>query len=176
MENDNTSNIQRFRLENEQGVLECELEAIFQTSDIRSQDIIARLREIDKEIDLNFKQGELIQEEIYNNTSHADKLDYIIAASCGFLTGLIDVFFVGTFSLDRGKAWSNKTVNNFVMDVAKKCGYSGDRLDGAIKFLEDKYKIASDNAFSGQGIGVSPKSHHLDDFAHHPTIIGLLFS
>lgn len=167
---------QSFAIENGIGILECEFESVSQTNDIRYRDIINRLEEIDLEIKANEKQDEYIREKIDNNTSHADKLDYIVSAGCGALAGLIDVFFVGEFSLDRGKSWSNRQADSFIMSVAKKTGYTGNRLDGAIKFLEDKFKLASDRSFWGKKIGVSAKSHHLDDFAHHPTLVGLLFS
>ena len=100
----------------------------------------------------------------------------MVAVGSGILAGLVDSFWVGTFDFKRGKAWSNKKVNDFVMKVAKSKGYEGERLDRAIKFLEDKFKIPSDNIWSGKDLGISARSHHLDDLAHHPTPIGLFFS
>lgn len=47
-------------------------------------------------------------------------------------------------------------------------------LQRAIKKLEEAYKIPSDNLFSGAGIGVDATTHHLDDLAHHPTVLGLV--
>ncbi|WP_028560536.1 hypothetical protein [Paenibacillus pinihumi] len=78
--------------------------------------------------------------------------------------------------MDRGKAWSNQITNDFVMKVVKAQGYEGNRLDGAIKFLEGKFHIPGDNIWKGKNVGISAKSHHLDDLAHHPTPIGLFFS
>lgn len=49
-------------------------------------------------------------------------------------------------------------------------------LGKSIKVLEEKYKIPSDNLWNGQNVGISAKSHHLDDLAHHPSIIGLAAS
>ena len=49
-------------------------------------------------------------------------------------------------------------------------------LASSIKTLEDKYKIPSDNLWSGKDAGISTKSHHLDDLAHHPSVIGLAAS
>lgn len=46
----------------------------------------------------------------------------------------------------------------------------------AVKFFEDKYSIPSDNVWNTKGSTISSKSHHLDDVAHHPTIIGLTAS
>ena len=168
--------IAKYKVEDNDAVIEYELVPFFQTTDSRSNDVISNLNEVNKELEENAKQLEIIKSQIDINTSHADKLDYVVAACCGIMTGFIDVFFVGKFDFRNAKAWSNKTVNEFVMSIAKKTGYKGDRLDGAIKYLEDHYQVAYDNSFSGQNIGVSAKSHHLDDFAHHPNIIGLFFS
>ena len=49
-------------------------------------------------------------------------------------------------------------------------------LSSSIKTLEKKYKIPSDSLWNGKDNGISAKSHHLDDLAHHPTIIGLTVS
>ena len=70
------------------------------------------------------------------------------------------------------------------MNIAKKKGYNGQKkngvvkfkLNGAINFLEDEFKIPSDNIWSGKNININSKSHHLDDLAHHPTLVGLIAS
>jgi len=49
-----------------------------------------------------------------------------------------------------------------------------DVLRRAIKYFEDKYKLPGDNIHQNAGLGISPSSHHLDDLAHHPTLLGLL--
>lgn len=174
--NEENLTVAKYKVEDNDAVIEFELVPFFKTTDSRSSDVISNLDEVNKELEENAKQLEVIKSQIDINTNHADKLDCVVAACCGIMTGFIDVFFVGKFDFRQAKAWSNKTVNEFVMDVAKKSGYKGDRLDGAIKFLEDHYQVANDNSFSGSNIGVNAKSHHLDDFAHHPNIIGLFFS
>ena len=174
--NEENLTLAKYKVEDNDAVIEFELVPFFKTTDSRSNDVISNLDEVNKELEENAKQLEVIKSQIDINTNHADKLDCVVAACCGIMTGFIDVFFVGKFDFRQAKAWSNKTVNEFVMDVAKKSGYKGDRLDGAIKFLEDHYQVANDNSFSGSNIGVNAKSHHLDDFAHHPNIVGLFFS
>ncbi|MBQ3044410.1 MAG: hypothetical protein IJD49_00500 [Clostridia bacterium] len=47
-------------------------------------------------------------------------------------------------------------------------------LKKAIKFFEDKYKLLGDDVHQTAGRGISPSSHHLDDLAHHPSLLGLL--
>ena len=75
-------------------------------------------------------------------TNHADGFDYAIAVGTGILCGLIDSFFVGEFNFERGKAKSHKQVNQFIQKFAKLNGYKGDRLNGAIDFLEKKFPVA----------------------------------
>lgn len=107
-----------------------------------------------------------------NLTNHADKLDYTIAVGSGILCGMIDVFFVGEFSLDRGKEWGNKKVNSFVTKIAKMTGCKDCDLPKSIKHLE-QFGLSSDSVTPKFGGGLQ---HHLRDFAHHPTIVGLCFS
>jgi len=133
--------------------------------------------------------------DIERLTSHADGIDYAVAVSCGIIAGLIDSIFVGEWNFANAKAASNEKVNRKVIEFAKKQGYDGDRLDGAIRFLEKKYPLPGDGAWAGSGINldvvndknigdeiakklldseVTAKTHHLDDFCHHPTLVGLI--
>lgn len=57
--------------------------------------------------------------------------------------------------------------------TAKILGCESDDLKNCVKFLEDKFPIPADGNASDFGGGLQ---HHLRDFAHHPTIIGLIFS
>ncbi|GHT78023.1 hypothetical protein FACS1894104_0580 [Actinomycetota bacterium] len=103
----------------------------------------------------------------------ADKWDCSIAAASGILAGMLDVFWVGEFSLKRGRDVASHGVDNFVVKTAKLLGFKKDDLTGAVIFLEDKFRIPSDGNTPDFGGG---KQHHLRDFAHHPTIAGLMFS
>ena len=84
-------------------------------------DIDGRLKKIEKKISR-------YDETVDRLTNHADKVDYIVAASCGLLTGLIDAFFIGdsTDAQEIGKT----PVNNFVESFAKKRLYRGWRSPG----------------------------------------------
>ena len=117
-----------------------------------------------------------LNKDIDRLTSHADGLDITVAVASGVLTGLIDSLWVGAFDFDANKGLSNRDVNKFVMNMAKSRGYEGERLDGAISALEGDFKIPSDNAWKDRDLGISARSHHLDDLAHHPTPIGLAVS
>ena len=103
----------------------------------------------------------------------ADKTDYIVAASCGVLTGLLDAFWVGEFSLSSAQEWGRSKANSFVIKVARMRGYGKDELDGAIRFLEKDAPIPSDQLAAIWGGGLQ---HHFRDFAHHASIVGLVFS
>ena len=107
------------------------------------------------------------------HVDEADKLDYIVAVSSGVLSGLIDVFYVGEFSLDRASEWGRDKIEMVVMKVARVEGYSGDDLNDAIKALEKNHPIAADGNTNDFGGGLQ---HHLRDFSHHFSIGGLFFS
>ena len=143
------------------------------TLDERQKKIISGLSSVEEQIKENKKRINELNIDIDKLTNHADGLDYTIAVASGVLTGLIDSFFVGEFDFKAAKAKSNKQMNQFVMKYAKLKGYKGERLSGAIEFLENKYPVAQDNIWSGKKIGVGSKNHHLDDLAHHPTLLGL---
>ncbi len=114
-----------------------------------------------------------INAEVAKYTNDADWIDNTVAIACGVLCGMVDSFFVGEFSFEKANEWGNQKTNNFVIKTAQRQGYKGNDLAGAVKYLEDKFPIASDKVTNDFGGG---KNHHLRDFSHHPTIVGLLFS
>ena len=125
----------------------------------------ARLDEIDNQIaDLDISIDKL--------TNHADKLDYAVSVASGIISGIIDILFVGKFDLQEGRDWSSEKINDFVTTIAKKQGYEGDDLQGAIRHLE-KFGAPSDSVYNDFGGGLQ---HHLRDFAHHASPVGLVFS
>ena len=111
--------------------------------------------------------------ELGRLTNTADGVDYAVAAASGIVAGIIDVLWVGEFSIERANQWGNKQVEKFVVKVAQMCGYGGDDLAGAVKYLEENFPIAADKATHAFGGGFA---HHLRDFSHHPTPVGLIFS
>ena len=114
-----------------------------------------------------------VDTELERYTNQADRVDYALAVSSGVFCGLLDSLFVGEFSLNEAGRWGNEKVERFVMLVAKRQGYGGDTLAGAVKFLEDAFPIPADKVTTQFGGGLQ---HHLRDFSHHPTPIGLLCS
>ncbi len=110
---------------------------------------------------------------IIREYNKADRTDYIIAACSGVLTGLLDSFWVGEFSLEAAQLWGRSKVNRFVIKTAQLRGYRKNDLEGAVRFLEKDAPMASDQLTAVWGGGLQ---HHFRDFAHHASIGGLIFS
>ena len=91
----------------------------------------------------------------------------------GFLCSLLDIVWVGEFSLEHGRNVASDGVDQFVIKVSKLLGCNEDSIGGCVSYLEEKFPIPSDGNTPDFGGG---KQHHLKDFAHHPTIVGLMFS
>ena len=106
-------------------------------------------------------------------SSQADKYDYLISIGSGVLCGLLDILWVGDFTLERGRGIANDKIDSFVTKTAKLLGCKDDDLNGAVRFLEKRFSVPSDGNTPDFGGGLQ---HHLRDFAHHPTIVGLIFS
>jgi hypothetical protein len=134
-------------------------------------------------------------EEIERLTCQADGLDYTLAVTSGLIAGVIDMIFVGEWDFKNAKAASYENINKKVLKFANKDRdeyktFCEDALDGkgnqrknpldperletAIRYLEWKYPLPGDDTWNGKTNHVTPKSHHLDDFSHHPTLIGMI--
>ena len=164
----------------------------------------AEIAEIDDRLAENAERIKDLDAEIDRLTNHADGLDYTVAVAVGILTGLIDSFFcvIGdpdapagdseTWKDILGKAWEKELgktddlFNKFVMKQAGVDTSNYDNLDSeekkkllqnAIRELENKYPLPSDDVWKKKGDGNSLSStfyHHIEDFCHHPTAIGFL--
>lgn len=106
-------------------------------------------------------------------SAHADRMDYFISVASGLICGMMDVLWVGEFDLARGRGYSEEQIEKLVKKTAKLLGNKDDTIKGAVAFLENKFHIPSDGNTPDFGGGLQ---HHLRDFAHHPTIVGLIFS
>lgn len=105
-------------------------------------------------------------------TNHADKADYAVAVVSGIIASLIDTIFVGKWDFKSAKAWSNKEVNEQIIQFAqkdpdyqkyldhKRSVNADNRLDNAIDFLEKKYKLPGDNEWKNSGAKITAKTHH----------------
>lgn len=114
-----------------------------------------------------------IENEINLLTSQADTNDYLVSIGSGILSGLLDTLWVGEFNLERGRALAAEEVDQFVVKTAKMLGSKSNDLESSVRFLENEFPIPSDGNTAELGGSLQ---HHLRDFAHHPTIVGLIFS
>lgn len=105
--------------------------------------------------------------------SHVDTLDYMVSAASGLLCGILDVLWVGQFSLYEGRTFAKDEVDKFVQKTANMLGCKDSDVKSCVKFLEDRFPLVADGNTPDFGGGLQ---HHLRDFAHHPTIVGLCFS
>lgn len=113
-----------------------------------------------------------------------DKYDYFIAAFCGAVAGLIDVFFVGTPGQSSLGKFSDSATDEIVKKIAKMAGWSPragneNNIGSAIGFLERKFPVNYENTTTksvGGQFSMSAKNHHYKSLAHSPDIIGLFFS
>lgn len=118
-------------------------------------------------------EEDTIEIEWEESASLADRIDCGLAVASGSIAGLIDIFFVGEFSLDKANDWGAKKVNAFVEFAAKLSGCKNEGLDSAIRYLESNFEMAADGATNNFGGG---RQHHLRDFSHHFSLGGLVCS
>lgn len=123
-------------------------------------------------------------EEDFDQNSGCDKWDYIIAASCGTLSGFIDVFFVGMPGASKLGNITDDAAKKLVAQFAELSGWKGPKGDSdptrsAIGFLERIFKVNYDQRHNGDVdnlFSMSASNHHLKSLAHSPSPIGLFFS
>ena len=111
-----------------------------------------------------------------------DKYDVALSIGSGALTASIDALWIGDISLAEAHKWGSDRVDEFVMKIANSSfeekitgtkKYDGKTVAGAIKKLEDDFAMDGDLLTKEFGSG---KIHHLRDFSHHPTPVGLMCS
>lgn len=156
--------------------------------DPRKLEIYRGATSVEAQLAATQKKIDELNVEIDQLTNHADGVDYTIAVACGLLTGVIDILWGKDFSFDRANEFGRKKIDDFVKKIATHEGYVGDDFGDAVRFLENtdprfKFvengkashgaKLAADAAADAFGGG---SAHHLRDFSHHPTIVGLFFS
>ena len=129
--------------------------------------------QIDQQITALEQTVTQLNADIENLTNNSDGFDYAISVASGIISGMIDSFFVGELSFEEAQKKGKAKVDKHVIRTAQRKGYKGNDLEGAVRHLEKKYPLVSDKVENDFGGG---KGHHLRDFSHHPTPIGLFFS
>ncbi len=102
-----------------------------------------------------------------------DKADYLLASSCGILTGMLDVFCIPDCSVSSMAKMGKVLANRVVVRVAHLKGCKDKDLKKCIAYLEKQAPIPSDAVTPEFGGG---SQHHFRDFAHHASIGGMFFS
>lgn len=113
--------------------------------------------------------------ELDKYTNHADGVQYAYSIACGILSGIIDSKLFSEIQINGNDIGGiHKAVNRFIENYAKSRGVTGSHLPDWIGGLEKMFPVPQDNVWKGEGIGITPKNHHLADLAHHPTPLGLI--
>ena len=99
-------------------------------NDERKRRIIEGIASVDEQLEVTQEKLDKLNIDIDRLTNQADSLDYMVAVGSGILAGMIDILFVGEFSLEKANEIGNKSVNDFVIKVAKTQGYKRDDLYG----------------------------------------------
>lgn len=108
-----------------------------------------------------------------NDRNQMNKWDYIVPIASGAMTAALDIFWVKDISLRDAHTWGAKKTEDFIIKVAQSKKGDVKDLAGAVTALEEMYPISADKLTNDFGGGAY---HHLRDYSHHPTIVGLLFS
>lgn len=88
--------------------VEYEIDFPFDLTSSEDKKIYDGLTSVEILMNANQKKINNLNREIDKLTNHADGIDYIIAVSSGLLSGIIDSFFVGEFSLDNETRWGKE--------------------------------------------------------------------
>ncbi len=119
--------------------------------------------------------GEEVLFDFDPRAEKATKFDYELAAVSGLLTGALNILWQKDFNLEGAKEWGDEKVGKFVLTIAKSAGMTkaDATLEDAIRFLEKEFPLAADKLTAEFGGGLQ---HHLRDFSHHPSLVGLACS
>lgn len=123
--------------------------------------------------DLNIELDEISESEFENGLSEFEKTNYIIAAASGLFSGILNILWSKDYELENAQKWGKVKVEKFVCKIASSQGCKSDNIQDSIRFLEKNFPIQADKYTNTFGGGLQ---HHLRDFSHHPTILGLISS
>ena len=109
------------------------------------------------------------------NTSPAQARDYIFAAASGALMGALSVLWQKDLNLADARKLGSEKIEKIVIGAAQRVGLKKENpsIAEAIRFLEQKSPFVGDKLTATFGGGLQ---HHLRDFSHHPSPVGLVCS
>ena len=98
-----------------------------------------------------------------------DRYDYLAAACCGAVAGLVDILFVGAPTDSKLIGWTDKQTDEFIMRFARLSGWKPkegyeNSVASAIRRLEKVFKVNYDQATGEAANNVfdmSTKNHHM---------------
>lgn len=122
--------------------------------------------------------GEPAESEAFEcdpNTSPAQARDYIFAAASGALMGALSVLWQKDLNLADARKLGSEKIEKIVIGAAQRVGLKKENpsIADAIRFLEQKSPFVGDKLTATFGGGLQ---HHLRDFSHHPSPVGLVCS
>lgn len=123
--------------------------------------------------DLNIELDEISESNFEQGLSEFEKKNYMIAAFSGLFSGVLNILWNKEYELENAQKWGKEKVEKFVCKVASIQGCKSDNIQDSIRYLEKKFPIQADKYTNTFGGGLQ---HHLRDFSHHPTILGLISS
>ena len=109
------------------------------------------------------------------NTSPAQARDYVFAAASGTLMGALSVLWQKDFNLADARKFGAEKIEKIVIGAAQRVGLKKENpsIADAIRFLEQNFPFAGDKLTDVFGGGLQ---HHLRDFSHHASPVGLVCS
>lgn len=109
------------------------------------------------------------------STSPAQARDYILAAVSGSLMGTLSVLWQKDFNLADARKLGSEKIEKIVIGAAQRAGLHEETptIEDAIRFLEKRFPFVGDKLTPAFGGGLQ---HHLRDFSHHPSPVGLVCS
>lgn len=109
------------------------------------------------------------------NTSPAQARDYIFAAASGALMGALSVLWQKDINLAEARKYGEEKLKEVVIGAAQRTGLDKENpsIEDAIRFLEKTSPFVGDKLTAAFGGGLQ---HHLRDFSHHPSPVGLVCS
>lgn len=113
--------------------------------------------------------------ECETNVSPAQARDYLLAAASGALMGALSVLWQKDLNLKDAHKFGAERIEKIVIGAAQRVGLKKENptIENAIRFLEKNFPFAGDRLTAAFGGGLQ---HHLRDFSHHPSPVGLVCS
>ena len=129
------------------------------------------------EVSLNEGHGpaETFSFEFDPNASPAQLREYLFAAASGILMGALGVLWQKDINLTEARKYGEEKIQKIVIGAAQRAGLDKEHpnIEDAIRFLEKTFPFVGDKLTAAFGGGLQ---HHLRDFSHHPSPVGLVCS